>query len=247
VSADIEGGALRRDIVEISLAGPAKNALGTRLMVHLDQSLEAAAGAPVLLRGEGDAFCAGLNLKELAELDEEGMRTFLKRLNDVVERLFRYPGPTVACVDGHAIAGGAILAIVCDHRVVTADPRARIGLNEVALGLRFPPGVLEILRYRIPRLEPVILSAALLPPSEACRLDLVDEVAEDPLAVARDRLRALAAHPREAYAHAKAELRRGVGVWDAAAEQHFLAEVLPTWTSGEVRATIRAFLDRPKR
>ncbi|MEZ4237528.1 MAG: enoyl-CoA hydratase/isomerase family protein [Myxococcota bacterium] len=233
--------------VEVVLSGPSKNALGTRLMLQLDEGLAAAGGAPVLLRGEGDAFSAGLDLRELVDLDRDGMQSFLMRLNGVVERLFRYPGPTVACVNGHAIAGGAILALACDHRVATADPRARIGLNEVALGLRFPPGILDIVRHRVARIETVILGAGLHAPADAAAMGLVDEVADDPLAVAQQRLAALAAHPPAAYAHAKAALRDGIGAWDAATEQQFLEQVLPTWTSGEIKAMIRGFLDRSKR
>lgn len=234
-------------IVEICLEGPAKNALGSTLMRHLDQALDEAAGRPVLLTGSGDAFSAGLDLREISGLDAEGMRQFLLLLDRVVDRLFTYPGPTVAAVNGHAIAGGAILAIVADHRVGTTDPRARIGLNEVALGLRFPPGILEVLRYRVSRLEAAVLGAALVPPATALGMGMLDELADDPVAVARERLAALAAHPADAYAHAKAALRGRVRSRDPEAERAFLDEILPTWTSSSLKDTIRAFLERPKR
>lgn len=230
--------------VEITLEGPGKNALGTDLMERLDAALDSAGGRPVLLTGAGDTFSAGLNLKELATLDPAGMQRFLRRLGAVTERLFRYPGPTVACVNGHAIAGGCILAVACDHRVATSRVSARIGLNEVALGLRFPPGILEILRYRVTRLEPVVLGSALVAPAQALAYGLVDEVAEDPLPVARARLAALGALPRKAYADAKLDLRRAVQSWDDAAERAFLDQVLPVWNSPEIKATIQAFLER---
>ena len=121
---------------ELVIAGPGKNALGSGVMDSLLAGLEAADGQPVLLRGEGDAFSAGLNLKELAILDLAGMEVFLGKLGRIAAALFDYPAPTVAYVNGHAIAGGCILALCCDWRVGVTEPRMRMGLNEVALGLR---------------------------------------------------------------------------------------------------------------
>lgn len=233
-------------MTEIVLEGPGKNALGTGLMERAIAAIRAAGDAPVLVRGSGDAFSAGLDLREVVSLDVAGMEAFLGRMGELFDLLFHHPAPTVACVNGHAIAGGCILAVACDHRVATSDPRARIGLNEVALGLRFPPGVLAIVRYRVPSLEPVILGAALHPPADALRLGLVDELADDPLPVARQRLAALAMHPRAAYSHAKRELRAAVGRPDPERTRAYLAEVLPAWTSDEIKALIRAFLDRKR-
>lgn len=233
-------------MVEIVLEGPGKNALGSTMMARVLERVRAADGAPLLLTGSGDALSAGLDLHEVGSLTPDGMEGFLRALEDLVAALFHYPGPTVAAVNGHAIAGGAILALCCDHRVATADPRARIGLNEVALGLRFPPRVLAMVRYRVPAapLEQVLLGAGLHGPQDALRLGLVDEVAQDPVSVARARLAALAAHPARAYAATKADLRGAIGEPDPAAERAFLSEVLPVWTSEELRGRIRAFLER---
>ncbi|MEQ1508075.1 MAG: enoyl-CoA hydratase/isomerase family protein [Myxococcota bacterium] len=233
-------------MIEVRLEGRAKNALSTEVMTRLEEALGEAGGRPVLLTGAGDAFSAGLDLKEIAGLDPDGMLAFLRRLGSVVEALFRYPGPTVAAVNGHAIAGGCVIAAACDHRVGPTDPRAMLGLNEVALGLRFPPGILEILRYRIARLEPVVLGSALMDPARALSYGLLDELADDPVAVGRQRLAALAALPAAAYASTKRDLRGPVRSADAEAERRFLADVLPVWTSPELRTRIAAFLERKR-
>ena len=94
---------------ELTISGPGKNALGTDVMNALLEGLAEADGRPLLLRGEGDAFSAGLNLKEIASLDPPGMKAFLTKLRDLTTQLFDYPGPTVALVNGHAIAGGCVL------------------------------------------------------------------------------------------------------------------------------------------
>lgn len=233
-------------MIEIVIEGPGKNALGSELMASLQSQLDAAQGAPVLFTGAGDAFSAGLNLAELLELDAAGMEGFLRQLGDLVATLFDYPGPTVAHVNGHAIAGGCILALCCDWSVGADSPRARIGLNEVALGLRFPARILRVLRHCLPQLDRVVLQAGLHSPAKAYELGLLDELAspEDSDALARKRLEELAAHPADGYAAAKASLRNGVSASDPAEEAAFLAEVVPVWTSDAVMNRVKRLLGR---
>jgi enoyl-CoA hydratase len=231
-------------VVEVVLEAPGKNALSRSLMERTLEAVGAADGAPLLLTGHGDAFSAGLNLKEVASLDVAGMRTFLETLMDLTEALFRYPGPTVAAINGHAIAGGLILALVCDHRVVTSNPRARLGLNEVALGLRFPPRLLDTVRYRVPAQhhEAVMLQGPLVGPVDALRLGLADESADDVGARGRAVLEGLAKLPSSAYAAMKDDLRGAVGRDDAGSHQRFIDEVLPVWTGDELKQRIARFL-----
>jgi len=230
---------------EVVLEGPGKNALGSALMRRLLEALRSAAGEPVLLRGAGDAFCAGLNLKEMAALDAAGMRAFLALLEDMVQALYEYPGPSVAAVNGHAVAGGCVLALGCDWRVMTTAPGARIGLNEVAIGARFPPRTWAMLKLRVPAasLERVVLGAQLVDPQSALGLGLVDELADDPLAVAKARLGVLAGHPRDAYAAAKRGIR-GVLAPGAEALARWEDENLAAWTSPQFRALIERQLKR---
>ena len=85
---------------EIILSAPGKNAINSALMRQIIDELRAAAGEPVLLTGAGDAFSAGLNLKEVLALDPAGMAAFLELLEEMTRALFEYPGPTVALVNG---------------------------------------------------------------------------------------------------------------------------------------------------
>jgi len=235
-------------MVEINLRGPAKNALGSEMLSWVLERLQAAHGEPVLLTGSRDAFSAGLNLKEVASLDPAGMEGYLRLLERCMAAVYLHPAPVVAAIEGHAIAGGCVLAACCDHRVATTDGRVRIGLNEVALGVRYPPRVLHIVRDRVPRPahEMVLLGAGLFPPSEARAHGLVDELAEDALGVARARLATLAAHPREAYAATKRAMR---GATDAdlapdEAEDRWLRESVPVWTSKAVKERVLAVLKK---
>jgi enoyl-CoA hydratase/carnithine racemase len=231
---------------EIVMRAPGKNALSASLMSWLVSELEAAAGKPVLLRGEDGAFSAGLNLKEIGSLDAQGMQRFLGLLEEMLDALYTYPGPTVACIDGHAIAGGCILALACDVRIVSAQPLLRIGLNETAIGLRFPPKAMAIAKQRISphALERVVLSAGLYSPTQALRLGLVDEVVPDALASSRAELARLAAFPREAYARNKEALRAGVLDVSEAEARRFREEVVPLWTAAETKARLSSLLKK---
>lgn len=229
---------------EIILSSPAKNALSTAVMRRLVTDLEQAAGEPVLLTGAGDAFSAGLDLREILSLDAAGMRQFLGVLDAMALALFEYPGPTVALVNGHAIAGGCVVALACDFRVMQAGTRARVGLNEVALGLRFPPRVMKLVKARVHQRfwDRVILGAGLVDAERALELGLVDELSENASTLAGERLAELARHPRDAYSRAKRHLRGGVLDLCAEELEAFEREDLPAWTTEDVRGRIRAIL-----
>lgn len=228
----------------IRIDGPGKNALGTARMSELLGAVEAAGDAPLLLTGAGDAFSAGLDLKEIHAADAPTMERFLSLLTELVARLHHHPAPTVAAVNGHAIAGGCLLALVCDVRIATTNPRCRIGLNEVALGLRFPPRVFALARSRMaPHLETeILLGAGLHGPEDALRLGLVDRLSDDPVAAATAEIARLGAYPPEAYAAAKRDLRAGSEPSDPDLERRFREEVLPVWSGPELKARIAAFL-----
>ena len=231
---------------EIILSAPGKNAISTELMHETLRALEGAAGEPILLTGAGDAFSAGLNLKQVVALDPQAMKIFLELLDETVRALWEYPGPSVALVNGHAIAGGCLLALSCDHRVMTSDGKARIGLNEVALGLRFPPKVLKMAAERVPRRhwERVILGAELFDARTAVELGLVDEISDEPSRVAGERLALLGRHPKEAYARAKQLLRGHVLGLSPDEIAAFHRVDLPVWTSDAARERIHALLKR---
>lgn len=227
----------------IVLSAPGKNALSIAVLEGLRRDVEAARGEPFLLTGAGDVFCAGLNLKELASLDRAGMQRLLAALDGAIAALFHHPAPTAAALNGHAIAGGCVLALCCDLIVASADPKARIGLNETAIGLPLPPMAAALARHRLPpgALERVVLGAGLHAPAEALALGLVDAVDADPVAAATAGLERLAAHPRAAYAVNKRSLRgRALETPDAA--RVFEEQVLPIWDSEATRERARSLL-----
>jgi len=233
---------------EVVLDSPNLNTLSVATMTDLRDQLRRGGGEPLLLRGEGRAFSAGLDLHEVTNLQGAAIGEFIALMDGLLLDLFTYPGPTVACVNGHAIAGGCLLALACDHRIVADQPKIKIGLSEVALGIAFPPGALAIVRYRLAKqhLDEVILGARLYSPEEALTRGLVDEVASDPGARARACLGELSAHPQAGYATAKVALRGAVAAEAAAALPAFLEESLKLWSGEELKQRVAARLGKSK-
>lgn len=231
---------------ELVLDGPGKNALSSAMLQSIHTRLDANEGQPLLLRGENGALSAGVDLKEIAALEQDGMRAYLELLDDVSRRLFEWTAPTVAVIDGHAIAGGSVLALACDVRIASDNPKLKIGLTEVAVGVLFPPMIWNLVNLRIPNHAKgrVLLGAALVGPAKAKELGLVDEVVPDALAAGRAELERRARFAPDVYAGTKAMLQQGV--LDLAPEQvqAFADEVVPAWTSPELRARLLKALAR---
>lgn len=230
----------------IRMQHPAKNALGNDLMGWLQSELDRAGSEPILLTGSADAFSAGLNLKEVASLDERGMEAFLLRIDALAKRLFLHPAPTVACVNGHAIAGGCVLMMCCDWRVAKREPKLKIGVNEVSIGACFPPAILGIMVNRLSAhaRERVLLGAGLFDPDTALALGLIDEIADDAEAVALKRLETLSAHPRATYTVTKRALRAGAIDVSPADERRFREVEVPLWASREMKDRVAAVLGK---
>jgi enoyl-CoA hydratase len=128
------------------------NALDRQLIDELRAALARRAdrgGDPVLLRSTHPTiFSPGWDLKRLAASQREEVHTFLAAFNRLIYELFSYPGPTAAMINGHAVAGGLLMAMACDVRVMASGP-ARLGLAEVNLGVPVPGGSVRMLLARL--------------------------------------------------------------------------------------------------
>ena len=118
---------------------------------------------PVVLTGQGDAFSAGIDLQFSFGIFGSGSHDTISQWywtdRGTNLRVFQYPRPTVAAVNGHAIAGGLITALDCDFRVAARKP-ARFGLNEVPIGIPMPSAYVEIIKVRIGRADRGVSHAA---------------------------------------------------------------------------------------
>jgi enoyl-CoA hydratase len=222
------------------------NAIGPDLIAAFDgllAAVEHSDARAVVITGYERFFSAGLDLPTLFTLDRAGMDRFLAGFEGVVLRLFTLPRPAVAAINGHAIAGGCVLAMQADYRFMGAGA-GKIGLNEVQLGIGLPAVVIETLRCQVPpaSLRPIALEGRLFDPATAQALGLVDEVVPPAELMARSlaKARELAELPAAAFAEVKSSLRRGVAATAeraaAAERQHWL----DTWFSKEGRDRVGA-------
>ena len=222
------------------------NAIDPAFIPALHAALDEAAGAgarAVVLTGKGRVFCGGLDLVALDALDRAGMDRFLVDFDGLFRRLFAFERPTVAAVNGHALAGGCILAMACDRRVMAAGP-FQIGVNEVQIGLPFPAAAHEIVRRATPAeaRSLVMLQGARLSPEQAHAIGIVHRLAGEGGAVdaAMEEARAFAAAGAEAVQAVKADLvASAVAKIDATAEAK-RARFLDHWFGAEARARLGA-------
>ena len=170
-------------LVTITLNRPEKrNALNAVMIEELQHALEAAADdAPcgvVLLTGAGNAFCAGMDLAYLEELNDktpEEHRADTEQIARLLRTLYDLPKPTIAAVNGAAVAGGMGLATVCDFTL--AVPEAKFGYTEVRIG--FIPAIVSVfLREQIgdKRARDLLLTGRIIEARKASELGLVTRV-----------------------------------------------------------------------
>jgi enoyl-CoA hydratase len=169
-----------------------------------------AAGALVIW-GRPGCFSGGIDLKLLRREDVASRLAELSRIASGLLSLWTAPIPTVAAVTGHAIAGGAVLAMACDRRLAIDDPAFRIGVNETALGMVLPTWALVIARAAIrpDRYTDTMLFGSVYPPGDAAAAGLVERAipsGDFEAAVAAAAAEA-AALPTAAYAGTKRQLR----------------------------------------
>lgn len=169
--------------------------------------LQSADAGALVVTGAGKVFSAGVDLDQVLQGGADYTDRLLQALSDAFDALFRYPAPTVAAINGAAIAGGCVLACACDRRLISPD--AKIGASEVRVGVPFPVAALEVMRYAcVDRAEEVLLGGRLYRGDDAVASGLADRVvAEDLLEAAVAEAADLGGISAEAYAHTKSQLR----------------------------------------
>jgi enoyl-CoA hydratase len=230
----------------LALNRPPANAIDVELLRVLAAAVDAAQGdatvRAVVVTGRGSFFSGGLDLKAMAAGQAREMAAFGGA--DGIFRLWTLPKPTIAMVNGHAIAGGCILALACDFRVAAAGAY-KIGLNETAIGLALPTGAFEIARLAIARRHArrVLLEADLHEPAAARELGLVDEVVPPASLEARalELASKLGACPGAAYGANKRSWQRLAVDRVRTEPPEIRSAIFQAWTSEEAQ---RAFLAR---
>ena len=186
------------------------NAFDQAFFDNLDTAFDGCAdAAAVVLTGRPGMFSAGLNMKVMASLDDDGMIDLLTQFGRTMMRIWLEPRPVVAAVTGHAIAGGTILAMACDH-AVAADGDFRWGLTETTIGFPLPSWIIALARGNVSphRLDDLLLPGRMVGPAEAVEVGFADALTDgDVMAEAMTRATQLAGLPLKTYAETKRRLR----------------------------------------
>jgi enoyl-CoA hydratase len=243
-------------VAEVVMARNALNTLSPDFVDELRACLRGlseddSVGALVLASGAEKFFSAGWDLPQLTKLSRADMASFLRAFNSLTVEMATYPGGTVAALSGFAVAGGWILALACDWRVMTTGNR-RVGINEVDLGLPIPlPAMLLAREVTGPGARDMILTGKLATPEEALAARWIDALAapDRVLVQAREIAGSVAAKPPGAVAAMKRELResfiRQVEIDGPANEEAFLQAFFDPRVRPFVEAAAAKLVPRP--
>lgn len=201
----------------------------------------------VVLTGQGKIFSAGVNLIKLSEGGASYIRNFLPALHRLYNVVFYCPKPVVAAINGHAIAGGCVLAACADRRVMANDG-GRIGVTELLVGVPFPALAFEIMRHATPPyfFSEAILSGATFPAEAAVHRGWVNQAVEPALLMERSMAAAqeLAVLSPPAFAQTKMQIRAPVTERVAQSGQETDKAVTEVWAAPETLAYIRDYVAR---
>jgi enoyl-CoA hydratase/carnithine racemase len=239
------------DIHELRLSRPPVNALDPQVCAALADAVAASTGAgarALVLAGGPKVFSAGLDVPFLLSLG--GDRAALASAWGEFFRAARALGgcevPVVAALAGHAPAGGCVLALCCDYRVMASGPY-RIGLNETQVGLVAPEGIQHLLRRVVGprRAERLLVGGEMVDADTALAIGLVDELADIDHVTTRaiTWLQPLLQLPRAPMLHTRAIARADV-VDALRPERIRLEDFIDAWTTPDTQAGLKALVAR---
>ena len=225
------------------------NALDVEMLHDLVTALEDVDASPagaVVLTGTGTIFSAGVDLFKVIEGEEAYIERFMPALKAAFRHLFCLRKPVVAAINGHAIAGGCVLAAACDHRIMARDC-GRIGVPELLVGVPFPALALEIMRFALPpqQFQAAVVTGATYEPGEALQRGFVDALIDADILLDRacEVAGRMAVIPAKAFRITKQTARRPVlesvkAAWESD------ASVLNAWKDPATRDAIRDYVER---
>jgi enoyl-CoA hydratase len=242
--------ATRGTVAVVTIRHGRANAMDLELCEGIALKFAELAASParaIVLTGQGTMFSAGVDLIRALSSGAQYFEAFLPRLRRMFEAVFFCPKPVVAAINGHAIAGGCVLACAADRRLM-ARTGGRIGITELVVGVPFPVVALEIMRYAAAshRFEELVFGGATYPAEAGLAHGLVHELVEpaallDEAIAAAERLGALGA---DAFALTKRQTRQVVADRLATDGPRHDPEVDRIWSTPAAFARIRDYVER---
>jgi enoyl-CoA hydratase len=224
------------------------NALDTEIctaLIELFEELRLSSARAVVLTGQGRIFSAGVDLLRVLDGGPLYLEGFLPALKKLFETVFCFPKPVVAAINGHAIAGGCVLACAADRRIMVLES-GRIGVTELLVGVPFPTIAMEVMRIAAApqNFESLVYSGATLAPADAITSGLVNETAEskDLMKHAVEAAERLGTLAPEAFAHSKRQIREPVMQRICEFGPRFDEAMKEIWASPKTMAAIRNYV-----
>lgn len=238
------------EVRELRLSRPPANALNPGLLAKITESLQTAGeqAEAVVVSGLPGMFSAGLDVPELINLDREEMRGFWERFTHMLQVTATLPVPVAFAMTGHAPAGGIVMALFGDYRIM---PRGgfKTGLNEVQVGLVVSQPIYRALVRAVGpnTAERILVAGEMMPSEKAKEIGLVDELAEDPVAtVARavEWCRQQLALPRQAMLTTRKMARADLHGFFKVESDLGVDDFVDIWFSDSTQLALRTLLER---
>jgi len=237
-------------IAHVRLNRGRSNAMNTTLIAELRGLLDQLDGDPVvsgmLLHGKEGFFSSGLDLIELYGYDEQQVRQFWIDFIALVRRFVAFSKPSVAAISGHSPAGGCVLAICCDYRVM-AEGEFVIGLNELPVGIVVPQAIFHLYSFWIGQANAYrnLLEGRLMSPEEALAMGLVDELSpkEGLVSRAEKQLRKYIELEPTTWKNSKMNLRKELINTFAGDQTEDIDAILKQWWAPSTRSILKSIID----
>lgn len=200
----------------------------------------------LIITGKENFFSAGLDLPEIMTYDVEKTRLFWKTFMDVIIELVAFPKPLISAITGHSPAGGCIVAIACDYRIM-AGGNYKIGLNEIPVGIVVPKHIFELYSFWLGRHRAYqfLMEGRLMNPQQASDAGLIDVVvpSEQVLDTAERKMQQYLKYDQNTWKKTKANLRRDIIDTVTNYDTDLLDNVIEHWFSPNTQQILNGFVE----
>ncbi|WP_316812811.1 enoyl-CoA hydratase/isomerase family protein [Pedobacter heparinus] len=234
----------------ITLDRGKSNALNREMITELTDMLHNISGDPniagVIITGKENFFSAGLDLIELYNYNEAEAESFWHLFLNFTAAITAFRKPLVAAINGHSPAGGCVIALACDYRIM-AEGKYIIGLNEVPVGIIVPNSIFNLYAFWLGQANASrsLLEGKLFSPEEALQIGLVDELVNPAsiLTAAERKIRKYMGMERNTWEQSKLSIRQGLIAATGADQTAALQKMLQQWWAPTTRNILKTIID----
>ncbi len=240
---------IKDKIAVLSLDRGRSNAINSEMLSELSRTIRNIENddsiAGLILTGKDGFFSAGLDLIELYDYDEDQIKAFWLDFLTLVTELASFKKPLIAAITGHSPAGGCVLAICCDYRIM-AEGKFIIGLNEVPVGIIVPENIFHLYAFWLgtANASRFLLEGKLMNTAEALQCGLIDEVVnpESILHAAERKMLSYIQLEKNTWQQSKMNIRRELLKKVSADPTDMLNPMLEQWWSPSTRSILKTII-----